>query len=721
MNLLKISRGALEVREANSPLTEGELHLNTVFDNNTIDALGKFGQKPFISLHTKVKDEIKKIATDHCLAVRDITVATRTEFWDESNPESGFPFQENTLYKVSYTSEYHEENKYVVYRKKDELFFQSWYDYEKSSKEDVDKNFVHVFYLNTNDYFIDTVLSDGTKKRSWICSYLNPYDIYGNIVSIIRNGMTVVANGDVTDLTLRVDDAESDIKKLKEIVGVLEVEKKSLSISNNPIEQRRKNRVDIGKPYLSSNSLVYHFDTDYLDQDGNTPIPYELTGTYRLTDNSEFSYVDEINLTPAMKSESPYSEISKSLYGEFVLNYPLTQSDTKYIDFWANAKKNESYVLFEYGNDSNKIKLETLNYEMAYNVPFGDEPPYTTYDDTFAYNEASEDEFDYNVPLENEPMYIASPDGEVLYNTASPFRFKIVTETDIGTESYNKIETNITDFGAVIGEWIHIGLSDTENALVVYINNRRFELNTDFESSYFSIGNNKTLLVDELLVDTTTTIDDESFYKSTEDRIPWAALDSNDSPIVLDVDDVDNVKGNIVQLFEPTGKISMFMGKTAPKGYLLCDGSRWKITDYPALAELLKDLPYNADTEEGYFKVPNMQLRFPMGAGILGNYVEPGLPNITGHFGNASNNHHFLWSKDSTEKGAFTYDNINGGTAIVNSLGAGFESYSGASFDASKGETKTDGALKTDDDYKVYGKSDTVQPPAFTVNYIIKY
>ena len=57
-----------------------------------------------------------------------------------------------------------------------------------------------------------------------------------------------------------------------------------------------------------------------------------------------------------MKSESPYSEISKSLYGEFVLNYPLTQSATKYIDFWANAKKNEYYVLLEYGNDSNKVR-----------------------------------------------------------------------------------------------------------------------------------------------------------------------------------------------------------------------------------------------------------------------------------------------------------------------------------------------------------------------------
>ena len=303
MNLLKISRGALEVREANSPLTEGELHLNTVFDNNTIDTLDEFGQKPFISLHTKVKDEIKKIATDHCLAVRDITVSQRTDFWDESNPESGFPFQENTLYKVSYNTEYLEENKYVVYRKNNELFFQSWYDYEKTSKEGVDKNFVHVFYLNTDDYFIDTVLSDGTKKRAWICSYLDPYDIYGNVVSIIRKGITVIANGDVTDLTLRVDDAESDIEKLREAVKILEAEKRSLSISNNPLEQRRKNKVDIGKPYLSNSSLVYHFDTDYFDQYRTAPTPYELTGTYKLVDNSDFSYVDEIDLTPAMKSE----------------------------------------------------------------------------------------------------------------------------------------------------------------------------------------------------------------------------------------------------------------------------------------------------------------------------------------------------------------------------------------------------------------------------------
>ena len=243
---------------------------------------------------------------------------------------------------------------------------------------------------------------------------------------------------------------------------------------------------------------------------------------------------------------------------------------------------------------------------MSYNIPFGDEPPYSAYDDNVAYNAKSKDDLDHNIPLENEPMYIVSPDGETLYNIAFPFRFRIIIETNIGNNSHDIVETNITDFAAVIGEWVHIGLSDTENALVLYINNRKWELNANFEASYFSIGNNKTLLVDELLVDTTTVIDDESFYKSTEDRIPWAALDFNDKPIVLDANDVDNVKGNIVQLLEPTGKISMFMGRTAPKGYLLCDGSSWKISDYPALAEILKDLPYNADTEEGYFKVPNI-------------------------------------------------------------------------------------------------------------------
>ena len=41
--------------------------------------------------------------------------------------------------------------------------------------------------------------------------------------------------------------------------------------------------------------------------------------------------------------------------------------------------------------------------------------------------------------------------------------------------------------------------------------------------------------------------------------------------------------------------------------------------------------------------------------------------------------------------------------------------------DASKGETKTDGTLKTADEHHVYGASDTVQPPAVAINYIIKY
>jgi hypothetical protein len=45
----------------------------------------------------------------------------------------------------------------------------------------------------------------------------------------------------------------------------------------------------------------------------------------------------------------------------------------------------------------------------------------------------------------------------------------------------------------------------------------------------------------------------------------------------------------------------------------------------------------------------------------------------------------------------------------------------GLEFDASKGETKTDGTLKDASEHHVYGASDTVQPDSVCVNYIIKY
>ena len=101
-----------------------------------------------------------------------------------------------------------------------------------------------------------------------------------------------------------------------------------------------------------------------------------------------------------------------------------------------------------------------------------------------------------------------------------------------------------------------------------------------------------------------------------------------------------------------------------------------------------------------------------------GTTKEAGLPNITGTWTSAWNqaNRGFHALRVT---GAY-YDSYPTHTGDGRIQGADTGANSGTKgfpwFDASKGETKTDGTLKTDDEYKVFGKSDTVQPPAFLVH-----
>ena len=83
-----------------------------------------------------------------------------------------------------------------------------------------------------------------------------------------------------------------------------------------------------------------------------------------------------------------------------------------------------------------------------------------------------------------------------------------------------------------------------------------------------------------------------------------------------------------------------------------------------------------------------------------GTKIEAGLPNITGSF--CSN-------QDIRPSGAFREINRD----VRNSGSSPYASV--VYFDASRGETKTDGTLKTSDEHHVYGASDTVQPPAYVV------
>lgn len=162
---------------------------------------------------------------------------------------------------------------------------------------------------------------------------------------------------------------------------------------------------------------------------------------------------------------------------------------------------------------------------------------------------------------------------------------------------------------------------------------------------------------------------------------------------------------NVVQGI-PIGVVQAFAGNTVPNGWLLCDGSAVSRTDYAELYAVIGDI-YGAGDGSTTFNLPNLVDKFVEGSATSGTVKSAGLPNITGSF---------LWREAESIspmgdfEGAFSSDGYVG-TETMNLLQQssydGYR-YKNAKFNASRSSS-------------VYGNSTTVQPPALTMQYIIKY
>lgn len=141
----------------------------------------------------------------------------------------------------------------------------------------------------------------------------------------------------------------------------------------------------------------------------------------------------------------------------------------------------------------------------------------------------------------------------------------------------------------------------------------------------------------------------------------------------------------------PTGLIAYFMTTEAPSAYwLVCDGRAVSRTAYAKLFEKIGTTcgPGNGSTT---FNLPDLRNRVPWGATTsIGSQIAPGLPNITGTF-NAPE------SSDMVATGA-VYLHSRGYKGVGKS---DWDNWL-YGFDASRSNA-------------LYGKSSTVQPPAFTL------
>lgn len=148
----------------------------------------------------------------------------------------------------------------------------------------------------------------------------------------------------------------------------------------------------------------------------------------------------------------------------------------------------------------------------------------------------------------------------------------------------------------------------------------------------------------------------------------------------------------------PPGVIMPFAGPTnnIPKGWLLCDGAAVSSEDYPILYATIGTTWGSETNITGngvtYFNLPNFSNRTLWGANThaVGEYIEAGLPD-----------HHHRYQQAAGDSG-FGY--------------AGVGYFGGWNLNTmSVAETASLEGTTT-----LYGKSDTVQPPAASVNFIIK-
>lgn len=163
---------------------------------------------------------------------------------------------------------------------------------------------------------------------------------------------------------------------------------------------------------------------------------------------------------------------------------------------------------------------------------------------------------------------------------------------------------------------------------------------------------------------------------------------------------------NVVQGI-PIGVVQAFAGNTVPDGWLLCDGSAVSRTDYAGLYAVI-GTTYGAGDGTDTFNLPNLVDKFIQGNAVAGTEHSAGLPNITGSFDilYATNNVSIIRASE----GAFSSpaSAVYESSSFLQTGSSGTNVRYQQPFDASKSDA-------------IYGNSTTVQPPALTMQYIIKY
>lgn len=175
-----------------------------------------------------------------------------------------------------------------------------------------------------------------------------------------------------------------------------------------------------------------------------------------------------------------------------------------------------------------------------------------------------------------------------------------------------------------------------------------------------------------------------------------------------------NAHNDILDLLKkliPTGCVQAFAGNTLPDGWLLCDGSAVLRTDYAELYAVI-GTTYGAGDGSTTFNLPNLTDKFIEGSATAGTEKAAGLPEISGSLSIRSATGSDTFVNLFTPATSALYGNEPetwaGDHSVLQAVSTNPASIQQVNLSAQRNNA-------------IYGGSNTVQPPALTMRYIIKY
>ena len=171
-------------------------------------------------------------------------------------------------------------------------------------------------------------------------------------------------------------------------------------------------------------------------------------------------------------------------------------------------------------------------------------------------------------------------------------------------------------------------------------------------------------------------------------------------------DDIVGFVKECISVAVPAGTVIAYAGSIAPEGFIACNGAAVSRTTYADLFAAIGTL-YGEGDGSTTFNLPDLTDRVVQGSATAGTTLAAGLPNITGDIKlrpNSSGMNGFFGITGAFSMGA--QGNI---TATAFDMGSTTgTTYNPVEFNASRSSS-------------IYGNSTTVQPPALTMIYCIKY